>query len=122
MKTIRIVVGQILLFINWLTFPKKGRRQPETQNKINEDLLKYSIYEFKSCPFCVRVRRTLQRLDLPIELRDAKNVLKYRSDLLDGGGKVSVPCLRTRSADGKDHWMYESKDIVRYLERQFPLT
>ncbi|WP_141710024.1 glutathione S-transferase N-terminal domain-containing protein, partial [Vibrio splendidus] len=32
--------------------------------------------------------------------------------------RVKVPCLRIEKG-GKTEWMYESSDIVTYLEKQF---
>ena len=34
------------------------------------------------------------------------------------GGKVQVPCLRIDSA-GEVSWLYESNDIINYLEKHF---
>ena len=36
-------------------------------------------------------------------------------DLLNGGGKTQVPCLRIDNPDGETQWMYESDDIINYL-------
>ncbi|HAI96784.1 MAG TPA: glutaredoxin, partial [Methylococcaceae bacterium] len=36
----------------------------------------------------------------------------------EGGGKLKVPCLRIEE-DGKVSWMYESSDIINYLEDRF---
>ncbi len=39
----------------------------------------------------------------------------YKAELVQGGGKKQVPCLRIEQADGPQ-WMYESNDIIRYLK------
>jgi hypothetical protein len=39
--------------------------------------------------------------------------------LLEGGGQVKVPCLRITNADGNVEWMYESDDIISYLQKNF---
>ncbi len=36
-------------------------------------------------------------------------------DLMKGGGKTQVPCLRIESGDGQVEWMYESDDILSYV-------
>ena len=41
-----------------------------------------------------------------------------RAALLAGGGKIKVPCLRIEE-NGESRWMYESNDIIRYLESRF---
>ncbi|MDT4874859.1 hypothetical protein FQZ97_1101880 [compost metagenome] len=60
----------------------------------------------------------MHRLNLPIALRDAKNDEAHRAALLAGGGKVKVPCLRIEE-NGESRWMYESNDIIGYLESRF---
>ena len=39
------------------------------------------------------------------------------ADLLAGGGKDQVPCLRIENENGDVRWLYESIDIVRYLKQ-----
>ena len=118
MKFIRFIIGKILLFFNALTLPKKIKRIEEEQNQVALELKKYSLYQFNSCPFCIKVRRTLHRLDLPMELRNAKED-PYKNELIHGGGRHKVPCLRIEEKEGEVSWMYESKDIVRYLDERF---
>lgn len=118
MKSIRFILGKIILLISALTMPKKERRSEENLASIKSDLSKLSLYQFQSCPFCVKVRRSLYRLDLKIELRDAKTD-PYKTELLDKGGRLMAPCLRIEQGE-KVTWMYESSDIIQYLEKSFP--
>ena len=53
-----------------------------------------------------------------IELRDIMNDELARQELLQGGGKAVVPCLRIKNGDSVD-WLYESMDIIRYLDDRF---
>ena len=41
-----------------------------------------------------------------------------RDELVAGGGRATVPCLRIEQPDGTYEWMYESRDIVAYLAEQ----
>ena len=41
-----------------------------------------------------------------------------KAELIAGGGKKQVPCLRIEDERGDVQWMYESGDIIRYLKRQ----
>jgi len=41
-----------------------------------------------------------------------------RQELLEGGGKAVVPCLKIKNGDSVD-WLYESMDIIRYLDEHF---
>jgi glutathione S-transferase len=56
---------------------------------------------------------------LPIALRDAQHDLQFRAELEQGGGKVQTPCLRISDAQGQTQWMYESGDIIKYLQQNF---
>lgn len=86
------------------------------QQSAPELTLYYSPY----CGFCVRVLRAIQALGVEMELRDVSAAgTGYRRELVQGGGRGMVPCLRiTRSGDD-DLWMYESMDIIAYLEERF---
>ncbi len=122
MKAVRWVIGRIITFISFLTLPKQGVRAPELQSKSNEKLKNYSLYQFAACPFCIKVKRHLRRLNLNMELHDAKNDHQHKETLLSGGGKLMVPCLKISDAQGKTQWMYESSDIINHLNNEFPLN
>jgi glutathione S-transferase len=74
-----------------------------------------SLYHFPSCPFCVRVRVAIERLEVEVELRDVHAEPAHLRELADATGCTTVPCLRIEDARGV-RWMHESADIVRYLE------
>ena len=116
MAIIRWILGRIILLLNFLFSPRGVKRSPETQQIINERTQHLALYQFDACPFCVKVRRAMKRNSLKIELRDAK-VEPHRQTLLDGGGRVKVPCLRIEK-EGEVTWMYESNDIIQYLEQE----
>lgn len=119
MKIIRWVLGKVILFLDAISSPKPLDRSSETQKKVDEETKDLSLYQFLACPFCVKVRREIRRLNLNIDTRDAKNNENDRQELLEGGGKVKVPCLRIAKNAGEAEWMYESDDIVDYLRERF---
>ena len=59
---------------------------------------------------------------LNIELRDAKNDPIFKEELTSQGGKHKVPCLRIEKGEGEVRWMYESDDIIAYLEGELKLA
>ncbi len=119
-KTMRFVLGPILLLWERLTPPKGIVRPPAEQQKIDQQCQSMALYQFRTCPFCMKVRRTLRALSLPIELRDAQHNAQHRADLLQGGGQIKVPCLRVTDTQGQDHWIYDSALIIQYLRQRFP--
>lgn len=116
-KALRIGLGQIIIFLDFITRPRKLKRDPQTQAQVNGEAAGLALYQFNACPFCVKTRRTLHRLNLPVELRDAK-AEEHRQTLLAEGGKVQVPCLRIEEENGA-RWLYESKAIIAYLDQRF---
>ena len=83
-------------------------------NNGNEKL-PFTLYHMAYCPYCVAVRKAMDTMGLDIELRDISNNPDFRSQLVQGGGKPQVPCLKIEEADGKVNWLYESGDIIKYL-------
>ena len=122
MAFIRWVLGRIILFLNF-AFPAKGPvRTAAEQAELDKAAAKMVLYQYKACPFCVKVRRALQRQSLKVETRDAKRNPVFAEELVAGGGLFKVPCLRIEEDNGAVTWMYESSDIVAYLEQRFSLV
>lgn len=119
MTVIRWLLGRLILTIDFLTSPKGIQRSEAEQQAIDAETTKLALYQFQACPFCVKVRRSMKRLSLKIELRDAKNNAQYRAELAEQGGRIKAPCLRIEEVDGTITWMYESDDIIQYLEKRF---
>ncbi|RUO72917.1 glutaredoxin family protein [Idiomarina ramblicola] len=117
-RTLRLILTPIVLLVEKLTTPKGQVRTEEEQNKVDEACKSLALYQFSACPFCVKVRKEIARLNLNIELRDAKNNEQHRNELQDGGGRVKVPCLRIEQGETVQ-WMYESDDINQYLQQRF---
>jgi glutaredoxin len=118
-KSIRWTLGQIIIFLDWLTRPKIPAHSPEHKAELDAQTAKLALYYFRLCPFCVKTRRAIRRLGLDIELRDARNNPKWNKELISEGGKYQVPCLRITKNDGSIVWMYESTEINRYLDQRF---
>jgi glutaredoxin len=119
MSIIRAIIGAILLLLEALFSPKGIKRNPELQAQIDLETKKLTLYQFKSCPFCVKVRMAMKKRSLTIETRDAKRSDAAMAELLAGGGKLKVPCLKIEDASGNATWMYESSDIISYLDNRF---
>ncbi len=119
MAIIRWILGSLILTFNWLFTPRGVKRNPEAQAAIDEQTDSLTLYQYKACPFCVKVRRAMKRQSLDIETRDVKRCETAKEQLLAGGGDLKVPCLRIEDDRGGVNWMYESSDIIDYLESRF---
>ena len=118
-KPIRWVLGQIIIFVDWVTRPKPVQRSVEAQKEIDAQTENMVLYQFNQCPFCVKTRRQIRRLALNIEKRDARNDARWNQELIADGGKYQVPCLKITDNDGSVEWMYESSEINQFLNEKF---
>jgi len=118
-KLVRAILGPFMLLWEWVTAPKGVVRTTEEQQRIDEVTRDLVLYQFRTCPFCIKVRQVMKRLSLTIELRDARNNPQYRQELLEGGGEIKVPCLGIPGENGQVIWMYESDRIIEWLNKRF---
>ena len=118
-KTLRVVLGPVMLLKERVTRPKGMVREPAAQSVVNLQCQNLALYQFQTCPFCIKVRQEMRRLSLPIEHRDAQHDTAHRTALLHGGGAIKVPCLKISDGSGKSQWLYDSKAIVAYLQARF---
>ena len=117
MRLIRWFVGKIILLINALTLPKPIQRDNVNQNILDHKTKYLTMYQFEACPFCVKVRRFIRKNNLKIHLKDSKNNEIFKTELVNGGGKHKVPCLKIEKINAKTEWLYESNEIIRFLKK-----
>jgi glutaredoxin len=122
MAVIRWVLGRIILLVDFLFSPKGVKRDAQVQSEYDRETAKLALYQYAACPFCVKVRWAMQRNSLKVTTKDAKRNPQYAKELVEGGGSLKVPCLRIEESDGAVTWMYESSDIIDYLEQRFELV
>lgn len=118
-RTLRLVLGPFMLIWEFFTTPTGVHRSPQAQRQVDEETRTLVLYQFATCPFCIKVRREIRRFSLKITLRDARNDPEHREALLHGGGEIKVPCLRIGDPRGNPQWLYESDAIIAYLRSRF---
>ena len=118
-RGVRLVLSPILLASEKMSKPTAMVRSPDKKAEVDAACDQLALYQFQSCPFCIKVRKEITRLGLKIELRDARNDPEHRQALEAGGGRIKVPCLRITSEDGQDEWLYESSAINAWLHARF---
>ena len=118
-KTLRTVLGPVMLLKENLTRPRGVVRVQAAQDAVNQQCKSLALYQFKTCPFCIKVRQEMSRLSLDIERIDAQHDGANRQALLNGGGKAKVPCLKITDKAGKTEWLYDSEKIIAYLRGRF---
>ena len=118
-KALRVVLGPVMLLKEALTRPKGVVRSQAGQVTVDEACKGLALYQYQTCPFCIKVRQQMRSLSLNVEKREAQHEGLHRSDLLQGGGQAKVPCLRITDESGQSQWMYESGAINAYLKKRF---
>jgi glutaredoxin len=117
-KLIRNLLGVIIAAVDLVTRGSKLKRSVEVQTQIEKELVDLSLYQFFACPFCIKTRRAMYKLNLPVVTRNASQGSPFRDELLTQGGKIQTPCLRIEQ-EGKVQWLYESSAIIQYLQQRF---
>ena len=120
-KLIREGLGRIIVLGDHLTRPKSIQRSEQEQADVDKAVDQMSLYQFYACPFCIKTRRIIYKLNLPMEYRNAQAPGPVRDELQQQGGKIKVPCLRIEE-NGEDRWLYESSQITAYLDQRFGVT
>lgn len=118
-KTLRIILGPVMLLKEKLTQPKGVVRLESAQQSVDQQCQTLALYQYKTCPFCMKVRQEIAGLSLNIQKIDAQPPGADRDKLTREGGHTKVPCLRITDAAGKSQWMYDSDVIVGYLRGRF---
>jgi glutaredoxin len=119
-KLLREGLGRIIILISKLTLPQQIERSSDSKAALQDETNGLSLYEFYACPFCVKTRRAIHRLNIDIETRDIRKHQVYYQEL-EAQGSTQVPCLRVEK-DNEVKWVYESNDIITYLNDRFDLT
>jgi glutaredoxin len=113
---LRWIIGRGVLAYEKMTAPEPPVYSLEQQAAIDAQTQGLALYEFKACPFCMKVRQEFRRKGLNIELRDARRNPAWGDELREDGGKYQTPCLKITSGNGQVEWLYESNDIIDWLE------
>ncbi|MBU1353620.1 MAG: glutathione S-transferase N-terminal domain-containing protein [Gammaproteobacteria bacterium] len=118
-KTLRVVLGPVMLLKEALTRPQGVVRSEAGQQSVDQSCRALALYQYKTCPFCIKVRHEMRRLSLNILKVDAQPEGPARSELTQQGGHTKVPCLKITDEAGNSHWLYDSEKIIAYLRSHF---
>ena len=118
-QTLRLVLGPVMLLKERLTQPRGVQRESAAQAEVERQCESLALYQFNTCPFCIKVRQEMRRLSLPIDKRDAQHNSTHRDALQQGSGATKVPCLKITEANGQTRWLQDSNAIVAYLGERF---
>src|SRR5690554_3713823 len=64
-RGLRLVLAPVVLIAEKLSTPKAAvERTPEQQAEVDRACESLALYQFRTCPFCVKVRKEIARLGL----------------------------------------------------------
>jgi glutathione S-transferase len=73
------------------------------------------LYQFQMCPYCRKVRRKLDELDLEHKTIEVPRDRDKRTTIKELSGQIKVPVIQ----DGDGTVVYDSSDIIDYLEENY---
>lgn len=75
------------------------------------------LYYRNDCPYCKKVLAYLNDHQRELPMKEINASETASDELVTGGGKRQVPCLRIRENNGdKVTWLYQSAEIISYLD------
>jgi glutaredoxin 3 len=80
-------------------------------------MMTLELYELDGCPYCAKVKRKLDDLDLEYESHMVPSSHSERTEVEEVSGQTGVPVLVDTEHDVEG--MPESDDIVAYLEETY---
>lgn len=117
MAIIRWLLGRLILLFNFIFSPRSPKLSAEEKRVLAEKTAHLSLYQLPACPFCVKVRRAMKRKGITLALKNINQQPALKAELIKDGGKRTVPCLKIAKADQPVQWLYESNDIIAYLDK-----
>ena len=61
-RTLRLILTPFMLLSEKLSTPESVSRSADEQARANEASKDLALYQFKACPFCIKVRKEIARL------------------------------------------------------------
>lgn len=117
----RLIAAGMMLGMAWLASPAlavtPATHEAKAQTAPIAKDAPLVLYYRDDCPYCWNVLSYLNdhKRELPMKEINSSEVIS--NELISGGGKRQVPCLRIRENNGnKITWLYQSAEIIKYLD------
>ena len=83
-------------------------------------MVELTLYQFKQCPFCAKVRAKLDQLGLQYKMINVSHDRSdsLRKELVKNSSVATVPILKI-FRKGKETYLGESEAIINYLAENY---
>ena len=116
-RPLSVAMGPVSSFLSALSSaPRAGRGRFYRSARAPEQPLE--LYSFEGSPYCRLVREALCELEIPYLLHNVGKGSPKRAAFVERSGKMMVPYLIDPNTKRE---MFESADIVRYLDETYAL-
>ncbi|QIZ83802.1 glutaredoxin [Bermanella marisrubri] len=94
------------------------KRSSKEQRRVEKVASGLTLYVSDTCPYCTKVKKQVKHLNIPLTIKNLDRCHIYQKELLSGGGKAQVPCLKIDRSKGVE-WVYRSEQIANYMDKKF---
>lgn len=77
-----------------------------------------TLYKMNNCSYCNKTIKVIKSLHINVDYKDINESNKHNQTLINEGGKRQVPCLKITAENKRPVWLYESNDIINFLEQE----
>ena len=95
------------------------QRQQAEQDRVDAQTTGLALYQMPACPYCCKVQRHIRKLGLNIPVLDVLADDDAYNTLVAATQSSQVPCLYISVPGTEPRWLFESNDIVAWLEERF---
>ncbi|BBG28850.1 glutaredoxin family protein [Zymobacter palmae] len=117
----RLISAGMMLGMAWLATPAMAATPVTHDAKVQTAPIAKDaplvLYYRDDCPYCWNVMSYLNDQHRELPMKEINSSEAISNELIIGGGKRQVPCLRIRENNGnKITWLYQSAEIIKYLD------
>ncbi|WP_414500393.1 glutaredoxin family protein [Zymobacter sp. IVIA_12111.31 C1] len=117
----RLIGAGMMLGMAWLATPALATTSATHDAKVQTAPIAKDaplvLYYRDDCPYCWNVMSYLNDHHRELPMKEINSSEAISNELIIGGGKRQVPCLRIRENNGnKVTWLYQSAEIIKYLD------
>jgi len=97
----------------------RGIRRQKGCKEVQIEPTSIELYSYEAAPHCRLVREVLTELEVPYLLHNVGKRSHNRKQFLEKSGKMMVPFLIDSNTNKGSQGMFESRDIIKYLQKTY---